>query len=518
MDSAGLVGRRWVHEDWDDTPEWRPDPDGEIRNRDFFGGDFQGVISKLDHLKDLGVETLYFNPIFEAAENHRYGTGDYEKIDPMLGTEADFRALCTDAHALGMRVVLAGVFNHQGFVSRYFNGDGSYESVGAVQSQDSPYYPWYHFSHWPDKYDSWWGIYSLPAVNEADSSYRRYIFGGADSIIRRWLAAGADGWRLDVADELPDDFIHGIHAAARQAKIDGDMEKARFGEFAKLYLNLTDRDVELPKTLEDIRDIYDKIALDEIEDKDRPDGELFRKGDVEVHGPHGTVIHSGVSGEARISALLAQMIDLARSDTIPFLQRAIASHFLFEYIHPFYDGNGRTGRYLLALYLSHDLTLPTVLSLSKTIAANKNEYYKAFTEAEDKLNRGELTFFVYTILGFIERAQKSLSEELGIKIDQLGKATDLRDELRNEHAISENATLLLYAVMQEELFDTTKSMTLEDAEADLRLTKQTVRKYVDELASAGLIEFVGRRPIKFRASEALRARMGVGAIPMKEDF
>lgn len=307
-------------------------------------------------------------------------------------------------------------------------------------------------------------------------------------------------------------------AAARQAKTDGDMEKARFGKFAKLYLNLTDHDVELPKTLEDIRDIYDKIALDEIEDKDRPDGELFRKGDVEVQGPHGTVIHSGVSGEARISALLAQMIDLARSDTIPFLQRAIASHFLFEYIHPFYDGNGRTGRYLLALYLSHDLTLPTVLSLSKTIAENKNEYYKAFTEAEDKLNRGELTFFVYTILGFIERAQKSLIEELGIKIDQLGKATDLRDELRNEHAMSKNATLLLYAVMQEELFDTTKSMTLEDAEVDLRLTKQTVRKYVDELASAGLIEFVGKRPLKFRASEALRARMGVGAIPMKEDF
>lgn len=296
-------------------------------------------------------------------------------------------------------------------------------------------------------------------------------------------------------------------AAARQARTEGDMEKARFGEFAKLYLNLTNRDVELPKTLEDIRDIYDKIALDEIDDKDRPDGELFRKGDVEVQGPHGTVIHSGVSSEARISALLAQMMDLARSDTIPFLQRAIASHFLFEYIHPFYDGNGRTGRYLLALYLSHDLTLPTVLSLSRTIAENKNEYYKAFTEAEDKLNSGELTFFVYTILGLIERAQESLIEELGIKIDQLDKATVLRDELRREHALSTNATLLLYAVMQEELFDTTKSMTLEDAGGDLMLTKQTIRKYVDELAGASLIEFTGRRPLRFRSSEALRTRI-----------
>lgn len=296
-------------------------------------------------------------------------------------------------------------------------------------------------------------------------------------------------------------------AAARQARTEGDMEKARFGEFAKLYLNLTNRDVELPKTLEDIRDIYDKIALDEIDDKNRPDGELFRKGDVEVQGPHGTVIHSGVSSEARISALLAQMMDLARSDTIPFLQRAIASHFLFEYIHPFYDGNGRTGRYLLALYLSNDLTLPTVLSLSRTIAENKNEYYKAFTEAEDKLNSGELTFFVYTILGLIERAQESLIEELGVKIDQLDKATVLRDELRREHALSTNATLLLYAVMQEELFDTTKSMTLEDAGGDLMLTKQTIRKYVDELAGASLIEFTGRRPLRFRASGTLRTRI-----------
>ncbi len=217
-DPTGMVGGRSVHTGWEEEPAYRPDSNGEVRNRDFFGGDLAGVREKLGYLRGLGVDTLYFCPIFEAPENHRYGTGDYEKIDPMLGTEADFRALCAEAHALGMRVVLDGVFNHQGFVSRYFNGDGSYESVGAVQSQDSPYYPWYHFSHWPDKYDSWWGIYSLPAVNEADSSYRRYIFGGADSIIRRWLAAGADGWRLDVADELPDDFIHGIHAAARQAK------------------------------------------------------------------------------------------------------------------------------------------------------------------------------------------------------------------------------------------------------------------------------------------------------------
>ena len=165
-DPTGMVGGRTVHQDWGDSPEYRPDSRGEVRNRDFFGGDFRGVMEKLPYLQDLGVETIYFCPVFEAPENHRYGTGDYEKIDPMLGTEEDFRALCAAAHRLGMKVMLDGVFNHQGFVSRYFNGDGSYPEPGACQSQDSPYYKWYNFFHWPDKYDSWWGIYSLPAVNE----------------------------------------------------------------------------------------------------------------------------------------------------------------------------------------------------------------------------------------------------------------------------------------------------------------------------------------------------------------
>ena len=219
-DPTGMVGGRSVHTGWDEEPEYRPDQNGEVRNRDFFGGSLAGVLEKLPYLRGLGVDTLYFCPVFEAPENHRYGTGDYEKIDPMLGTEADFRALCDAAHQLGMRVMLDGVFNHQAFVSRYFNGDGSYQSVGAAQSQDSPYYPWYHFSHWPDHYDSWWGIYSLPAVDESQPTYRDFIFSGENSIIRRWLNAGADGWRLDVADELPDDFVHGIHAAARQAKPD----------------------------------------------------------------------------------------------------------------------------------------------------------------------------------------------------------------------------------------------------------------------------------------------------------
>ena len=219
-DPEGMVGRRWVHQSWEEPPEYRPDDRGEVRNRDFFGGDFQGVIDALDYLKELGIETLYFNPIFEAAENHRYGTADYSQVDPMLGTNEDFSRLCAEAHRRGMRVMLDGVFNHTGYVSRYFNGDGFYPEAGAKQSQDSPYRSWFNFTQWPGRYESWWGIYSLPAVNESDPSYQEFIFGGENSVVRRWLRAGADGWRLDVADELPDSFVHGIHQAAREEKPD----------------------------------------------------------------------------------------------------------------------------------------------------------------------------------------------------------------------------------------------------------------------------------------------------------
>ncbi|MBM6938816.1 glycoside hydrolase family 13 protein [Pseudoflavonifractor phocaeensis] len=218
----GMIGGRSVHTGWREEPAYRPDENGEIRNRDFFGGSLAGVREKLPYLRSLGVDTIYFCPIFEAPENHRYGTGDYEKIDPMLGDEKEFRAMCAEAHDLGMRIMLDGVFNHTGFVSRYFNGDGSYQTQvpGAAQSPDSPYRKWYNFIRWPDQYDSWWGIYSLPAVNESEPSYMDYIIKGENSIIRRWLRAGADGWRLDVADELPDAFVHALHQAVRETKPD----------------------------------------------------------------------------------------------------------------------------------------------------------------------------------------------------------------------------------------------------------------------------------------------------------
>lgn len=216
---AGMPGGRWVHSNWEEEPAFGPDETGEVRNRDFFGGDLRGVMEKLPYLRDLGVETLYFCPIFEGPENHRYGTGDYEKIDPMLGTNEDFSALCTAAHRMGLRVMLDGVFNHTAQISRYFNGDGSYATLGACQSKDSPYYDWFWWQHWPNQYTSWWGITTMPTTNKHNEAWLSFIT-GEHGVIRSWLRAGADGWRLDVADELPDFVVHAIHAAARAEKPD----------------------------------------------------------------------------------------------------------------------------------------------------------------------------------------------------------------------------------------------------------------------------------------------------------
>ena len=219
-DPAGMVGSRTIHENWSDLPDWRPDAQGEVRNCDFFGGSLQGILSKLDDLANFGVTVLYLNPVFESASNHRYNTADYRAIDPMLGTEEDFRRLCQEAKHRGIRVILDGVFNHTGSQSRYFNADGFYSDTGAAQSPDSPYYHWYSFHPWPTDYDAWWGIRTLPAVQEDAPDYRDFIIRGQDSVVRHWLRAGASGWRLDVADELPDDFIAEIRTAMEETAPD----------------------------------------------------------------------------------------------------------------------------------------------------------------------------------------------------------------------------------------------------------------------------------------------------------
>ena len=197
-----------IYEDWYENPSYEKDGEGNIVKWDMYGGDLYGVTEKLDYIKSLGANTVYFNPVFEAASNHRYDTGNYEKIDPVLGGDEAFDELMQKCRENGIGVILDGVFSHTGCNSRYFNKYNTYPDYGAYYHFDSKYRSWYNFKQFNDDvYDCWWGCKDLPNVNELDPSYVDYIITGENSIIKKWMAKGIKGFRLDVADELPDEFI-----------------------------------------------------------------------------------------------------------------------------------------------------------------------------------------------------------------------------------------------------------------------------------------------------------------------
>ncbi len=205
---------RFLCEDWQKQPEYRQTEDKCTLGNDYYGGDLMGIEKKLPYLQELGVSCIYLNPIFEAHSNHRYNTADYFKIDPLLGTEEDLISLVNEARRHGIAVVLDGVFSHTGDDSRYFNGKNRYDTVGAANSPDSPYRSWYKFGNYPTGYSCWWGVPSLPETNEDDLSFSSFIT-GENGVIRYWLKRGVKGWRLDVADELPDGFLDKIRLAVK---------------------------------------------------------------------------------------------------------------------------------------------------------------------------------------------------------------------------------------------------------------------------------------------------------------
>ncbi len=205
-----------IERQWGEEPFYTAEQfGGKYLSNDFFGGTLSGIEQKLPYLKDLGVTAIYLNPIFKAFSNHRYDTGDYENVDETLGNNQSFMSLAKKAKDMGIRIILDGVFSHTGSDSRYFNKYNHYNTVGAYQSEKSPFHSWYNFHGDHDHYDSWWGFDTLPNTNELDPEYVKYILEDENSIIKRWIEMGASGWRLDVADELPDEFIIRLRKALK---------------------------------------------------------------------------------------------------------------------------------------------------------------------------------------------------------------------------------------------------------------------------------------------------------------
>ncbi len=220
-----------MNDDWDNgIPQFAEYPGAYVANDMFFGGDLWGIIDKLDYIASLGTTVIYLSPIFDARSNHRYDTGDYETVDQMVGGQEALDALIDAADEYGMKVIFDGVFNHTGSDSIYFNRYGRYGKGGAFRDTNSPYYKWFKFYEYPKKYECWWGIDILPRVNSADETYIDYI-NGEDGVVDRYTSDGVAGWRLDVVDELSDDFVDSlVERVHKSAKAVGDDNPIVIGE------------------------------------------------------------------------------------------------------------------------------------------------------------------------------------------------------------------------------------------------------------------------------------------------
>ena len=201
---------------WEENVDKEFNEKKERVNVKCYGGNFEGIISKLDYLSSLNVKTLYLSPIFEANSSHKYDVADYQKIDSMFGGEKKFKELIDKAKEKGINIIIDGVFNHTGSDSVYFNKEGRYKNIGAYQSQKSKYYPWYEFYEYPDGYSAWWGVKTLPQTRE-DSSFFDFI-SGRSGIIEKYMSMGIMGFRLDVVDELSNKFLYAICSRARRVK------------------------------------------------------------------------------------------------------------------------------------------------------------------------------------------------------------------------------------------------------------------------------------------------------------
>lgn len=209
-----------IHKSTDELPFFMPDENGIVQNNDFFGGNLRGIASKLPYLASLGVGIIYLNPVCMAYSNHRYDTADYKKVDPMLGTDDDFRFLAEECHKLGIKLIIDGVFSHTGSDSVYFDACRRFGNGAVSAPETSPFREWYSFKSFPDEYDAWWGIKTLPCVNELNDSFIEYIISGDDSVVSHWLNLGADGFRLDVVDEIPDKFLAKLRRKVKEIKPD----------------------------------------------------------------------------------------------------------------------------------------------------------------------------------------------------------------------------------------------------------------------------------------------------------
>ncbi|WP_246906088.1 Fic family protein [Gardnerella vaginalis] len=296
-----------------------------------------------------------------------------------------------------------------------------------------------------------------------------------------------------------------LYAASEQNK------HTRFSEFTKLFLELADSneyDTSIPQTLQDIRKIYDSIMQGELEASNIPDGEIFRSGKVSIRDGANNVVHDGDATEAEIQDHLSQMLSLMNSNEVPTLIKACMCHYAFESVHPFYDGNGRTGRFLLALQLHGQLSMPTILSLSSIIYAEKSGYYAAFSKAQELFNCNDLTMFCCTMLQYIKKAQNEVFNNISVQSKQIGYCLYKISEFSKKTAISKVQREVMTILLQNKLFSynpspmTRKQLSEYVGNAiDEQVGERKIVSALNGLIELGMVDSLGERPLRYELSK-----------------
>ena len=308
---------------------------------------------------------------------------------------------------------------------------------------------------------------------------------------------GIETVKSEIYSSLKDDRI----SNKKSNKLDGIIKK---------YKDIMENNFEDTKyidSLSSFRKIYDEMFEDfEKSGNYKLDGKYFRKDIVKVINGLGNIIHIGVNGEEAIEKNIESLIQFMNIKDIPFLIKASISHFFFEYIHPFYDGNGRFGRYLLSLYLARKLDNLTAFSVSYSISRNLDDYYKSFVEVEDVTNYGEITFFVENILKTIKNGQEMIIELLNDSVMRFKHSMEILDELTKELSEKENIILQIY--LQNYLFNDFEELTNVELTSIIGdLTQQTINKYTQELEKKGYLIKIKQRPLTYSLSKKITEKI-----------
>lgn len=319
--------------------------------------------------------------------------------------------------------------------------------------------------------------------------------------------------------------IEGIHSTRRQIKdalesVSNDASRRRFKELALLYMDIASGKAEEPTTPEGVRAIYDRVMDGELDDAHVPDGRLFRKDGVDVIAGGVNVIHRGLEPEEKIVEAMASMLALAEDEGLPSLYAALASHYLFEYAHPFYDGNGRTGRYLCSLMLDRSLSKPTVLSLSRVILEHRDQYYKAFRSVENPMNKGELTFFVMEMMSLVRKAQLDVIDRLDCARRRQGELRELMDDVIERADLKKKQEQgIVFMLMQYETFGMFGDASVEEVADYLKVGTQAARKHLRVLEDKGVAVKVNKRkPVTFGLTQQFKEEFGVKPVVWRNPF